>query len=111
MTPNPPALEMAETRCRSLTQLMAPPMIAYRVPRNAVPRAQSRSSSASSATLGAKPGCDVSGIEPVGRVQGAHGQFRVLRPDQDGDLDLAGRDHLDVDPPLRQRLEHRVRHA
>ena len=28
ITPNPPALEMAETRWRSLTQLIAPHMIA-----------------------------------------------------------------------------------
>jgi hypothetical protein len=28
ITPNPPALEMAETKCRSLTQLIAPPMMA-----------------------------------------------------------------------------------
>ena len=28
MTPKPPALEIAATRCRSLTQLIAPPMMA-----------------------------------------------------------------------------------
>ncbi len=38
ITPKPPALEMAETRLRSLTQLIAPPMIATSQPRNSVPR-------------------------------------------------------------------------
>ena len=52
ITPNPPALEMAATRVRSLTQLIAPPMMAVRVPRNAVPRDQSRSSFGSAASGG-----------------------------------------------------------
>jgi hypothetical protein len=38
ITPNPPALEMAETRWRSEIQLIAPPMIATSQPRNSVPR-------------------------------------------------------------------------
>ena len=38
ITPNPPALEMAETRLRSEIQLIAPPMIATSQPRNSVPR-------------------------------------------------------------------------
>ena len=45
MTPNPPAFEIAATRLRSDTQVIAPPMIARSVPRNARPRAHSRSSS------------------------------------------------------------------
>ena len=46
MTPKPPALLMAETRVRSLTQLIAPPMIATRLPRKRRPRSDSRSNSA-----------------------------------------------------------------
>jgi len=38
ITPKPPAFEMAETRFRSETQLIAPPMIATSQPRNSVPR-------------------------------------------------------------------------
>ena len=38
ITPKPPAFEMAETRLRSDTQLIAPPMIATSHPRNSVPR-------------------------------------------------------------------------
>jgi hypothetical protein len=44
ITPNPPALEIAATRVCSLTQLIAPPMIARSLPRNALPRAHSLSS-------------------------------------------------------------------
>ena len=46
MTPNPPALEIAATKWRSETQVIAPPMIASSAPRKARPRAHSRSSSA-----------------------------------------------------------------
>ena len=42
-TPNPPALEMVETRVRSDTQVMAPPIKANGQPRNSVPARQSRS--------------------------------------------------------------------
>ena len=40
MTPNPPALEIAATRWRSDTQVIAPPIMARSVPRKARPRAQ-----------------------------------------------------------------------
>ena len=43
-TPKPPPLEMAATRLRSDTQVMAPPMMANSVPRNARPLLHSRSS-------------------------------------------------------------------
>ena len=46
MTPKPPALEIAATRLRSETQVIAPPMMARSVPRKARPRAHRRSSSA-----------------------------------------------------------------
>ena len=36
----------------------------------------------------------------------AHGELGVLGVDHDGDLDLGGGDHLDVDPLLREHLEH-----
>ncbi|GGA46388.1 hypothetical protein GCM10011395_15800 [Sphingomonas psychrolutea] len=39
INPKPPAFEMAETRCRSLTHDIAPQMIAVSLPRKAVPRA------------------------------------------------------------------------
>jgi len=38
ITPKPPALEMAATRLRSLTQLIAPHRIAVSQPRKSVPR-------------------------------------------------------------------------
>ena len=38
ITPKPPALEIALTRLRSLTQLIAPQRIAYSLPRKSVPR-------------------------------------------------------------------------
>ena len=41
MTPKPPAFESADTRCRSDTQVMAPPMMASSQPRNSRPRPQS----------------------------------------------------------------------
>jgi hypothetical protein len=44
ITPKPPAFEMAATKLRSLTQLIAPPMMATRLPRKAVPRCQRFSS-------------------------------------------------------------------
>ncbi len=49
-TPKPPALLMAATSVCSLTQLMAPPMMAVRVPRKARPRAHRRSSRARAAS-------------------------------------------------------------
>jgi len=45
ITPKPPAFEIAATRLRSDTQVIAPPMMARSVPRKARPRAHSRSSS------------------------------------------------------------------
>ena len=39
ITPKPPAFDIAETRLRSLIQLIAPAMMATSEPRNAVPRA------------------------------------------------------------------------
>ena len=39
ITPKPPALDNAETKLRSDTQVMAPPNSAYSVPRNVRPRA------------------------------------------------------------------------
>src|SRR5512135_2797041 len=39
-------------------------------------------------------------------VQHAHGELEVLLVDHDRDLDLGGRDHLDVDALAGQRLEH-----
>ena len=46
MTPNPPALDIAATRLRSDTQVIAPPMTASSQPRTSRPRAHSRSSCA-----------------------------------------------------------------
>jgi hypothetical protein len=46
-------------------------------------------------------------IQPIGGVQHAHGQFGLVLVDQHRNLDLAGRDRLDVDPAIGQRLEHR----
>ena len=46
MTPKPPALDMAATRLRSDTQVIAPPIMARLQPSTAVPRAHKRSSSA-----------------------------------------------------------------
>ena len=42
ITPKPPALDMAATRLRSLTQLIAPAMMATSLPRNAAPRSMRR---------------------------------------------------------------------
>jgi hypothetical protein len=45
ITPKPPALEMAATRFRSDTQVIAPPIIAISQPRSSRPRFHRRSSS------------------------------------------------------------------
>ena len=45
-------------------------------------------------------------VQVEGTVQRAHRQFHVLLVDDDGGLDLAGGDHLDVDALLGQRAEH-----
>src|SRR5207253_10189499 len=45
-------------------------------------------------------------IELERLVQHAHGELGVLLLDHHGDLDLGGRDHLDVDALLRQGAEH-----
>src|ERR1700712_938066 len=102
MTPKPPALEMAETRCCSLTQLMAPPRIAYGQPRNAVPRDHKRSSRERAAIRGSDD------IEAVGGMQRTNGQFGIFGRDQHADLDLTGGNHLDVDRLVRQSAEHGV---
>ena len=57
ITPKPPALEIAATRLRSDTQVIAPPMIARSQPRKARPRAHSRSSSARARLAVASPPC------------------------------------------------------
>src|SRR5580765_4024080 len=49
--------------------------------------------------------------ELEGVVEGAHGELRVLVLDDAGDRDLGGRDHLDIDPFLREGREHAPRHA
>src|ERR1043166_2469562 len=41
----------------------------------------------------------------------ARGLVSVLQPDDDADLDFAGRDHVDIDAVVRQRLEHLSRDA
>src|SRR5208282_979372 len=113
MTPKPPPLEMAATRWRSDTQVMAPPMMASSVPRKARPRAHSRSSQRRpKPDVPAVMGCDLSsGIQPVGGMQRAQRQLGVLLGDQHAHLDLGGRDHQDVDVLLRQRRKHLLRHA
>src|SRR5436309_2504232 len=45
-------------------------------------------------------------VELKGLVQDAHRELGVLLLDHHGDLDLRGRDHLDVDALLGQRAEH-----
>src|SRR5437879_13645864 len=45
-------------------------------------------------------------IELESLVQHAHGELGVLLLDHHGDLDLGGRDHLDVDAFFRERAEH-----
>src|SRR5579875_2553463 len=102
MTPKPPALEMAATRWRSLTQVMAPPRMPTSQPRKRVPRAQSASSRARAVSSVASPwaglGTDVSGdIKTVCRVQRTHRKFGIFGADQHAHLDLARGDHLDVD--------------
>ncbi len=42
ITPKPPAFEMAATRLRSDTQLIAPHIMAYSLPRNSAPRCINR---------------------------------------------------------------------
>ena len=50
-------------------------------------------------------------VQAVGRVQRAQRQLGVLLADQHADLDLGGRDRLDVDALGGQRGEHLVRDA
>src|SRR3954471_23916984 len=109
ITPKPPALEIAETRFRSLTQLIAPPMMATRQPRNAVPRDHSRSSSTRAAVTAMSEAAMSGGIEAIGGMQGAHRQLRVFRGNQHAHLYLAGGNHLDIDRLVRQGTKHRVR--
>src|ERR1700722_19587792 len=103
ITPKPPALESALTRCRSLTQLIAPPMMAIGQPRNAVPRDHNRSSRARAAETALS-----GGIEAVGGMQRAYGQLGVFGADEDGDFYLAGGNHLDVDALAGERRKHRA---
>src|SRR5690554_339297 len=44
-------------------------------------------------------------------MQRSYGQFHVLVVDDDGGLDLAGADHLDVDALFRQSAEHQAGYA
>src|ERR1051326_4005976 len=99
ITPKPPAFEIADTRCRSLTQLIAPPMTAIGQPRKSVPRAQRWFNAARS--------CG-SGIETIGGMQRANRELGEIGGDQHADLDLAGGNHLNVDRLVRQRAEHGV---
>src|SRR5258708_22733935 len=123
MTPKPPPFDIAATRLRSETQVIAPPMIASSVPRNSEPRRQSRSSrrrARSRASLPPGPPCpSASGLVPasrsavfvipsisveaVGRVQGADRQLGVVLCDQHAHLDLGCGDHLDVDAFVSER--------
>src|SRR5579885_129551 len=103
ITPNPPPLEMAETRWRSDTQVMAPPMIARLQPRKRQPRCQSFSRCASAARCRVM---SLLSVKAVGGVQAAYGELGVLLGDQHADLDLRGGDHLDVDSLLGQGVEH-----
>src|SRR5438445_11714455 len=48
------------------------------------------------------------GVQLIGRMQGAYRQFDIFLGDQDADLDLAGRDHLNVDALVRQGAEHHL---
>src|ERR1700722_9579536 len=99
MTPNPPALEIAATRWRSLTQLMAPPMIAIGQPRNAIPRVQSRSSAARSGSAS---------IETIRRVQRAYRELGVFRGDQHADFYFTRGNDLNVDRFVCQSAKHRI---
>src|SRR6185312_3947398 len=51
------------------------------------------------------------GIELISGVERAHRQFHIFLGNQHADLDLGGRDHLDVDALIRQGPEHGLRHA
>ena len=110
----PPALDIAETRLRSETQLIAPPRIGdlaaeelgaarHQPARGGRGRSRARSSrSASSAS------------SPIGGVQHAHRELGIFLVDQHRDLDLGGGDREDVDAAVGQRLEHlsrRCRHG
>ena len=94
MTPKPPAFEMAATRWRSLTHVIAPPMMPTSQPRKRVPRAQSASSRARASECpvagGAKGAVTSGDIEAVCRVQRAHRKLGVFGADQYAHLDLAG---------------------
>src|SRR5215472_5505986 len=121
MTPKPPPFEMAETRWRSDTHVMAPPMMARSTPRNAVPR---RHKSSSRRRAPAPAGSDPeamrrsasgiiasAGVEAVGGVERAKSEFGVFLGDEDAHLYLGRGDHLDVDVLFGERLEHLLRHA
>src|SRR5689334_12806484 len=51
------------------------------------------------------------GVQLIGGVQRAHREFGVFGRHQHADLDLGGRDHLDVYPLAGEGLEHLERHA
>src|SRR3546814_645571 len=124
ITPNPPAFDMAETRWRSDTQLIAPPRIAASVPRKSHPRAIScerRRRPASDiqcsldkreqATAASGLGRRVAFVQAIGRVQDADGKLGIFLRDQHRHLYLGGGDRKDVDAARRQRLEHGGRDA
>src|SRR5579872_273061 len=113
MTPKPPASEMAATRFRSDTQVMAPPMIPKEVPRKSRPRRQrwSRCARASGCAVGSAVMSGSCGIEAIGGMEGTERQFRIFLGDEDAHLDLGGGNHLDIDPLLGQGAEHLLRHA
>ncbi len=52
--------------------------------------------------------CTVSGtlLQPKGFMQRPNGQFHVFILNHDRDLDLTGRNHLDIDTLSRQGLKH-----
>src|SRR5262245_5013072 len=107
ITPKPPALDRADTRWRSETQVMAPPMIASSDPRKRRPRSHSLS-------RWSRAACRFTGshrVQTVGRMQAAHGELGVFLGDQHADLDFGSGDDLDVDTLFRQRLEHALRHT
>src|SRR5580700_7777345 len=76
MTPKPPAFEIAATRLRSDTQVMAPPITAASTPRNARPRRHRRSR-----RLRARLSASAC-IEAVGGMEGAHRELGIFVGDE-----------------------------
>ena len=101
---------IADTRFRSDTQVMAPPMIAPARSREiARPRCHSRSTADGAATSAGASA--QSRVQAVGGVQRAQRQLGIFLGDQHADLDLRGRDRVDVDALVGQRREHLLRDA